>query len=106
MLWSKSKKLLILGKINSFYISNGAIRIKIGENSYPLSITHVDEFGKHYPIIVYSIVVFSYILCVSGNNHFQLFCEISTLFKGLFVLALNLHLIYAAKWFFDCIMWF
>ena len=36
MLWSKSKKLLTLGKINSFYISNGTVRIKTSENSSPL----------------------------------------------------------------------
>ena len=51
MLWSKSKKLPTLGKINSFYISNGTIRIKISENSSPLSITHVNDFGKHFPDI-------------------------------------------------------
>ena len=98
MLWSKSKKLLTLGKINSFYISNGTIRIKISENSSLLSITHVDDFGKHFPdidlsssrsgqisiiftfmllllrlTIVYSIVVFSYFFCFSCNNHFQFF---------------------------------
>ena len=51
MLFSKSKKLLTLGKINCFYISNGTIRIKVSENSSPLSITHVDDFGKHFPDI-------------------------------------------------------
>ena len=51
MLWSKSKKLLTIGKINSFYISKGTIRIKISENSSPLSITHVNDFGKHFPDI-------------------------------------------------------
>ena len=51
MLWSKSKELLTLGKINSFYISNTTIKIKISENSSPLSITHVDDFGKHFPDI-------------------------------------------------------
>ena len=50
-LWSISKKLLTLEKINSFYISNGTIRIKISENSSPLSITHVDDFGKYFPDI-------------------------------------------------------
>ena len=49
VLWSKSKKLLTLGKVNSSYISNGTIRIKINENSSPLSVTHVDDFGKHFP---------------------------------------------------------
>ena len=48
MLWSKSKKLLIFRKINSFYISNGTIRIKISANSSPLSITHVDDFEEHF----------------------------------------------------------
>ena len=57
-------------------------------------------------IVVYSIVIFSYILCVSSNNHFHSFCVISTLLKCLFFLALNLRLIYALKQFSDCIMWF
>ena len=47
-IWSKSKKLLTLGKINIFYISNGTIRIKISENSFPLSVAHADDFGKHF----------------------------------------------------------
>ena len=51
MLWSKSKKLLTIGEIKRVYISNGTIRIKISENSSPLSITHVDDFGKHFPDI-------------------------------------------------------
>ena len=41
-LWSKSKKLLTLGKINSFYTSDGTIRIKISENSSPLIISLPD----------------------------------------------------------------
>ena len=51
MLWLKNKKLLTLGKINSFYISSDTIRIKINENGSPLSATHVDHFGKHFPDI-------------------------------------------------------
>ena len=47
MFWSKSKKLPIFGRINSFYISNGTIRIKISANSSPLSITYVDDFEEH-----------------------------------------------------------
>ena len=38
-LWSKSKKLLTLRKINSFYILNGTIRIEINENNSSLWIT-------------------------------------------------------------------
>ena len=49
VLWTKSKKLHSLGKIFSFYISGDAIKIKVNENSSPLSITHVDDFGKYFP---------------------------------------------------------
>ena len=48
VLWSKSKKLHSLGKIFSYYISGDAIKIKVNENSSPLSITHVDDFGKYF----------------------------------------------------------
>ena len=48
MLWQKSKKLLTLGKIDNFYISNSTNRTKISENSSPLSITHVADFEKHF----------------------------------------------------------
>ena len=48
VLWSKSKKLHSLGKIFSFYISGNAIKIKVNENSSPLSITHVDVFGRYF----------------------------------------------------------
>ena len=51
VLWSKSKKLHSLGKINSFFISGDKIKIKVSENSLPLSITHVDDFGKYFPDI-------------------------------------------------------
>ena len=48
VLWSKSKKLHSLGKINSVFISGDKIKIKVSENSLPLSITHVDDFGKYF----------------------------------------------------------
>ena len=51
VLWSKSKKLHSLGKINSFFISGDTIKIKVSENSLPLAITHVDDFGKYFPDI-------------------------------------------------------
>ena len=51
LLWSKSKKLLTLGKIFSFYISSDTVKIKISENSSPLVITHVDDFVKYFPYI-------------------------------------------------------
>ena len=48
MLWSKSKRLLDLGKINNFYVSSGKIKIRIQENSKPLAITHVKDFKKYF----------------------------------------------------------
>ena len=52
VLWSKSKKLHILGKINSFFISCDSIEIKVSENRMPLSITHVNDFGKYFPTLI------------------------------------------------------
>ena len=49
MLWSESKKLHNLSKIHSFFISGDTIKFKVNKNSSPLSITHVDDFGKHFP---------------------------------------------------------
>ena len=47
---AKSKKLHSLGKIHSFFfISNDTIKIRINENSSPLSSTHVEDFGKYFP---------------------------------------------------------
>ena len=49
MLWPKSEKLHSLGKIHSFFISGDTIKVRVNENSSPLSITYVDDFGKHSP---------------------------------------------------------
>ena len=51
VLWSKSKRLHSLCKINSFFISGDTIKVKDSEISLPLSITHVDAFGKYFPDI-------------------------------------------------------
>ena len=32
-----------------FFISGDTIKIKINENSPPLSVTHVDDFGNYFP---------------------------------------------------------
>ena len=45
----KSNKLRSLCNIFSFCISDDAIKIKVNENSSPLSITHVDDFGIYFP---------------------------------------------------------
>ena len=49
MLWSKSKRLLDVGKIDSFYVSSVKIKIRILENSKLLAITHVEDFKKYFP---------------------------------------------------------
>ena len=49
ILWSKSKKLHSLGKIHNFFILNSGIKLRINENSQPLSITHELDFEKYFP---------------------------------------------------------
>ena len=49
ILWSKSKKLHSLGKVHTFHVSNSTIKIKISENSQPISITHSSDFDKYFP---------------------------------------------------------
>ena len=49
VLWAKSKRLQILGKISNFYFSNSAIKIRRNENSDPISITHCADFEKYFP---------------------------------------------------------
>ena len=51
VLWSKSKKLHSLGKINSFFILGDTIKIKVSKNSLTLSITYLDDFRKYFPDI-------------------------------------------------------
>ena len=49
VLWSKAKRLHSLKRINSFYVSGGTVKIKISENSLPMSITHINDFEGHFP---------------------------------------------------------
>ena len=49
MLWSKSKRLLDLGKINNFYVSSGKIKLRIQKNNQPFSVTLVEDFKKNFP---------------------------------------------------------
>ena len=46
VLWSKSKSLHSMGKIYSYYVSNGTVKIKIQETSKPLSIMHISHLDK------------------------------------------------------------
>ena len=49
VLWSKSKSLHRMGKIFSYYVSNGTVKIKIQETSKPLSIMHKSDLEKLFP---------------------------------------------------------
>ena len=51
LLWSKSKVLLNMGKINRLMVSNGIVKVKISEVNAPISITHADNFRKYFPDI-------------------------------------------------------
>ena len=49
ILWSKTKRLQSMGKINSFFISGRTVKIKIDKNSKPLAITHLDDLAINFP---------------------------------------------------------
>ena len=49
VLWSKSKSLYRMGKIFSYYVSNGTVKVKIQETSQPLSIMHTSDLEKLFP---------------------------------------------------------
>ena len=55
VLWSKSKVLLDMGKINRLIVSNGTVKVKISEISAPISITHADDFAKYFPDVDLSL---------------------------------------------------
>ena len=40
--------------IHSYYVSNGTVKVKLHENSRPLSIMDATEFDKHIPGIALS----------------------------------------------------
>ena len=43
------KKQESLDKNHSFFISGNTIKIRVSENSPPLSLAHVNDFGKDFP---------------------------------------------------------
>ena len=55
VLWSKSKVLLNMGKINRLMVSNGKIKVQISKISAPTSITHADDFTKYFPDVDLSL---------------------------------------------------
>ena len=40
-----------IGSIDNLYISSGTIKIKVTENSSPITTTHLDDFKIHFPDI-------------------------------------------------------
>ena len=46
--WSKSKRLHAMKQIHSYYVSNDTVKIKLEENSRPISIAHATDFDKHF----------------------------------------------------------
>ena len=46
-----SLRLQNIGSIDNLYISSGTIKIKVTENSSPITITHLDDFKIHFPDI-------------------------------------------------------
>ena len=57
MLWSKTKTLYQKGKIDSFYVSNGNIKIRLQENARPITISHTHDFIKCFPGVDLSAVM-------------------------------------------------
>ena len=55
VLWSKSKVLLNMGKINRLIVSSGTAKVKISEIRAPISINHADDFSKYFPNIYLSL---------------------------------------------------
>ena len=49
ILWSKTKCLQSMVKINNFFTSGGTVKVKIDENSKPLAITHLDDLAINFP---------------------------------------------------------
>ena len=81
MLWSKSKRLLDLGKINNFYVSSGKIKIRIQENSKPMSINHFEDFKKYFPDVDLTpsswrkLLISSYLISISAR------CCVTTMYS-------------------------
>ena len=48
-LWSKCNKLLNAHFIQSFWISNGTLRVKLTESSHPKSILHLVDLEEMFP---------------------------------------------------------
>ena len=68
LLLSASKKLHDKGRIFSWYLSNGSIKIKLQENSRPLNIFHMEDFKKCFSDVDFQFV----------NKYYYTVCKYST----------------------------
>ena len=51
ILWSKSEALFTLGKIHSYFISSGSVKIRLQEKGPSIPITHTVDFEKYFPAV-------------------------------------------------------
>ena len=56
-LWSKTKTWYQKCKIDSFYVSNGNIKIRLEENARPITISYTHDFIKYFPGVNLSVVL-------------------------------------------------
>ena len=57
MLGSKTKTLYEKGKIDSFYVSNSNIKIRLQANARPITISHTHDFIKYFPAVDLRVVM-------------------------------------------------
>ena len=94
MLWSKCKKLSSTRSIHAFWVSNGYIRLKVGENDRVNSITHLSDLEELFPRnkffrtttrVLYMLIFFAFI--------YSLVCWVTYLFVGFEVVFFFLFLL-------------
>ena len=56
MLWSKTKTYQT-GNMDSFYVSNGNVKIRLPENARPITISHTHDFIKYFPGVDLNVVM-------------------------------------------------
>ena len=56
-LWSKTKTWYQKCKIDSFYVSNGNIKIRLEENARPITISYTHDCIKYFPRVNLSVVL-------------------------------------------------
>ena len=57
MLRSKTKTLHQKGKIDSFYVSNDNIKIRLQGNAQPITISHTHDFIKYFQEVDLSVMM-------------------------------------------------